>query len=222
MEVAMDVVINNDQELFVVSAGRGYSTLGFEFVFKQLKQLVARLNLSIQIREDEKGTIGQYADYQKAVAEAAKANIKETWFSLETPTVVRRLLEHYRRSGKLIRIFYGDVRTGEDWLEENDVVGKVGRSSGTFKIPILLQEGESWGVSILDKSIVRLMDVATRKILWEHSTYQSPKLEILATRCGTNNYVVNLDGGPHASFSSYAKAAQWVAFMAGECMELPQ
>jgi hypothetical protein len=72
----------------------------------------------------KKGTIGQYADYQKAVAEAAKANIKETWFSLETPTVVRRLLEHYRRSGKLIRIFYGDVRTGEDWLEENDVVGK--------------------------------------------------------------------------------------------------
>jgi hypothetical protein len=80
MEVAMDVVINNDQELFgCFPAGRGYSTLGFEFVFKQLKQLVARLNLSIQIREDEKGTIGQYADYQKAVAEAAKANIKETW-----------------------------------------------------------------------------------------------------------------------------------------------
>ncbi len=218
----MDVVINNDQELFVVSAGGGYSTLGFEYVFKQLKQLVVRLNLTIQIREDEKGTIGQYADFQKAVTEAGKANLKETWFNLDTPIAVRRLLETYRKNGKLIRIFYGDVTTGEDWLEENDVVGKVDRSSGTFKIPILLQGGESWGVSILDNSIVKLMDVEDRRILWKHSKYQSPQIDILAKRCGANKYVVNLDGGPHASFSSYAKAAQWVAFMAGECMEAPR
>ena len=105
----MDVVINHEQELFVVSAGKGYSTLGFEHVFKQLKQLVARLNLSIQIREDEKGTIGQYADFQRAINEAAKANLKETWFNLDTPVKVRRILEQYRRSGKAIRIFYGDV-----------------------------------------------------------------------------------------------------------------
>ena len=141
----MDVVINHEQELFVVSAGKGYSTLGFEHVFKQLKQLVARLNLSIQIREDEKGTIGQYADFQRAINEAAKANLKETWFNLDTPVKVRRILEQYRKSGKAIRLFYGDVERGEDWLEENDVVGKIGRSSGTFKIPILLQNGESWG-----------------------------------------------------------------------------
>ena len=113
----MDVVINHEQELFVVSAGKGYSTLGFEHVFKQLKQLVARLNLSIQIREDEKGTIGQYADFQRAINEAAKANLKETWFNLDTPVKVRRILEQYRNSGKAIRIFYGDVERGEDWLE---------------------------------------------------------------------------------------------------------
>ena len=34
--------------------------------------------------------------------------------------------------------------------------------------------------------------------------------------------LVFVDGGPHASFRTLAKAAQWVAFMAGECMEAPQ
>lgn len=218
----MDVVINHEQELFVVSAGKGYSTLGFEHVFKQLKQLVARLNLSIQIREDEKGTIGQYADFQRAINEAAKANLKETWFNLDTPVKVRRILEQYRKSGKAIRLFYGDVERGEDWLEENDVVGKIGRSSGTFKIPILLQNGEAWGVSILDHAIVRLMDVADRKVLWEHPKYQAPQLQIVAERVGEDPYSVFVDGGPHASFRTLAKAAQWVAFMAGECMEAPQ
>jgi Zn-dependent M28 family amino/carboxypeptidase len=120
----MDVVINHEQELFVVSAGKGYSTLGFEHVFKQLKQLVARLNLSIQIREDEKGTIGQYADFQRAINEAAKANLKETWFNLDTPVKVRRILEQYRRSGKAIRLFYGDVEGAKTGWKKTTWWGK--------------------------------------------------------------------------------------------------
>ena len=66
------------------------------------------------------------------------------------------------------------------------------------------------------------MDVADRKVLWEHPKYQAPQLQIVAERVGEDPYSVFVDGGPHASFRTLAKAAQWVAFMAGECMEAPQ
>ena len=215
----MNVVVNHQQELFVVPAAHGVSTLGFEYVFGQLKQLVARLNLPITVREDEKGTIGQYADYQRAIGEARKANLKETWFHLNTPVEVRRILERYRKSGNPIRIFYGDTETGRDWLEENDVVGIVARSCGIFKVPILLASGESWGNGILDHCIVRLMDTASRKVLWTHPKYQAPVMQIATERQGSYTHAVFVSGELNARFLSYAKAAQWVAFMAGECME---
>jgi len=218
----MNVVVNQQQQLFVVPADRGVSTLGFEVVFKQLKQLVARLNLPIIVRADEQGTIGQYADYQRAISEARRANLKETWFHLDTPVEVRRILERHRKSGKPIRIFYGDPATGRDWIEENDVVGVVARSCGTFKAPILLRSGEPLGAAILDHCIVRLLDAEDRKALWTHPKYQAPAMQIVAERQGVYTHVVFVNGDLHARFPSCAKAAQWVAFMAGECMEAPQ
>ena len=219
----MDVVVNHQQGLFVVPAGEGVSTLGFEHVFGQLKQLVARLNLPITVREDEKGTIGQYADYQRAIGEARKANLKETWFHLNTPVEVRRILERYRKSGKAIRIFYGDAETGRDWLEENDVLGVVGRSDGILRVPILLQSrAAAWGSAVLDHCLVKLMDVDPRRVLWAHPKYQAPTFQIVGERHRCHTHAVFVDGCLHAAFTSYAKAAQWVAFMAGECMEAPK
>ena len=218
----MNVVVNQQQQLFVIPADRGVSTLGFEVVFKQLKQLVARLNLPIIVRADELGTVGQYADYQRAISEARRANLTETWFHLDTPVEVRRVLERYRKSGRPIRILYGDPETGRDWLEENDVVGMVGRSCGTFKVPLLLRSGESWGAGILDHCIVRLLDAEDRTVLWSHPTYRAPAMQIVAERQGSYTHVVFVNGELHARFLSYAKAAQWVAFIAGECMEAPR
>lgn len=218
----MNVTVNQPQQLFVVAAGCGVSTLGFEVVFQQLKQLVARLDLPIAVREDEKGTVGQYADYRRALAKAEQANLKETWFHLGTPVEVRRMLERYRKSGDAIRIFYGDAETGRDWLEENDVVGFIARSCGTLKVPILLKHGsEAWGDTILDQCIVKLMDVASRKTLWAHPKYKAPTLQIVAERHGIYTHAALVDGELHARFASYGKAAQWVAFMASECMEQP-
>ena len=219
----MNVVVNHQQELFVVPAGQGVSTLGFEHVFGQLKQLVARLNLPITVREDEKGTIGQYADYQRAIGEARKANLRETWFHLNTPVEVRRILERYRKTGIPIRIFYGDTETGRDWLEENDVVGIVARSDGIFKVPVLLESSQaSGGGAILDHCVVKLMDVECRRVLWAHRKYQAPAMQIVGEHLGRYTHAVFVGGHRHACFASYAKAAQWVAFMAGECMEAPQ
>ncbi len=43
-----------------------------------------------------------------------------------------------------IRVFYGDIHTGRSWNEEYDVMGKIGRTCGNIKIPILLRRKDSY------------------------------------------------------------------------------
>lgn len=42
-------------------------------------------------------------------------------FVFGTDVKVARILEQSRLTGQRIRIFYGDVETGRDWLDEYDV-----------------------------------------------------------------------------------------------------
>jgi hypothetical protein len=121
--------------------------------------------------------------------------------------------------------FYGDIETGLATLDEYDVVGRIGRSGGVMKIPLLIPDGEIGGSGILDAHIVRIIDVQTRKELYRHPEYHQGKMEIRTTDGETASlgytHGVWLDGVNHANFQSFGKAAQWVAFMAGECMEQP-
>lgn len=239
----MSITINQEQQLFVISSGSGFSCLGFDVVFKRLKQIVAYLGLSLPVNESDKGSLGQYALYERAVAEASrKGGVKETWFALDTPIEVRRVLEHYRKSGQTLRIFYGDLKTGFDWMEENDVLGKVGRSCGTFKVPLLIEKGVNGGAPILDSSIIRMMDAETGKELYRHPKCSLPEMEIRATKgilahqhqkkppkllteMGyTHGVWVRNNKGEfenQANFKSYGKACQYVAFMTGDSMCKP-
>ena len=70
---------------------------------------------------------------------------------------VTEILERCRRHGTRVRLYYGDVETGRDWGEFNDVAGRIGRSMGPVKILILLHNASSIGGSgILDQCIVRI------------------------------------------------------------------
>lgn len=244
----MEVTINQEQRLFVIPSGDGYSCLGFDLAFKKLKQLIEYLDIRgeygspMEAKESEIGTMAQYAMYQQAVSHALKANIKETWFDSDTPFEVRRILERYRKSGELIRVFYGDPQTGRDWLEENESMGRVGRSSGIFKVPLMVEVGESGGMAILDHCIVRIQDGKTGRDLYRHPAYTVPEMEIrsvegitaswhqvkkpkLLTEMGyTHGVWVKDEKGEftnHANFKSYGKACRYVAFMAGESVCKP-
>lgn len=239
----MEVTINQEQRLFVIPEGDGYSCLGFDNVFKQLKQIIEYLDLkdgwgrSLLADEKEKGTMAQYALYRKAVSWAMKANIKETWFDPETPFEVRRILERYRKGHNLIRIFYGDTETGLDWMEENEMKGFVGRSTGIFKVPLMVEQGESGGMAMLDHCIVRIQDGMTGRELYRHPSYNLPEMEIRSTdgitvswheskppkllsEMGyTHGVWVKGKSGEfsnHANFKSYGKACRFVAFITGE------
>lgn len=45
----------------------------------------------------------------------------------------------------MVRIWLGDTQTGRAWAEENDVIGTIGRSTGTMEVPLLVEAGELAG-----------------------------------------------------------------------------
>jgi hypothetical protein len=79
-----------------------------------------------------------------------------TCYHQETPDQVIRLLEKLLKSGTEVRIFYGDTQTGQSWHDEFDVVGRIGRSTGSIKIPLLVTKGDCGGPGLLDHCIIRI------------------------------------------------------------------
>ena len=99
---------------------------------------------------------------------------QDTYFHPETPQEIREILETARRKGTRIRVHYGDTVTGRDWEERYDVAGRVGRSMGPCKVPILLHNRRSMGGgAMLDHCIVRIRFANAREggDLYRHPKY---------------------------------------------------
>jgi len=228
----MSITINEQRRFFVIPCGNdGYTTAGFDYVLKQLRTLEQRLaphGLDIGPLDPAAiGTLAQYEQYTRAWQMARGIDLG-TWFDADTPDKVRHILERYRKSGDRLRLFYGDVKTGQDWMEENDVMGRIGRSTGPQKIPLLIADGEHGGGGILDGSIVRIIDVKTRAELYRHPSYTRRALVIKEAAAASPSrgkkytHDVVREGSTMAYFTSYGKAAAYLAFMCGDSMEQPR
>jgi hypothetical protein len=234
----MEITINTERQLFIFKGPEFTSALGFDVVYKYCLELARRIKkfgiLSkgsslAPVLESEIGTIQQYRQYENFLNVVGNRKIG-TWFSYDTPTAVRKVLEDYRMSGKPIRVFYGDTETGRCWMEENDVLGRVGRSNGKMQVPLIISKNESGGPAILDRCIVRIIDAETRAEVYRHKTYHLPHLEIRAAtealQAKDYRYSVwaGQDGDAQnlANFKTMGKAAQFVAFMTGDCTEQPE
>lgn len=151
-----------------------------------------------------------------------------TFFHDTTPQPVINVLETARANGSRVRLFFGNLETGQDWLEENDVCGTIGRSMGPLKVPLLIANHRSMGGgAILTDSIVRIL-VHGRET-YRHPKYQPPTFTITpigeTETCGGTllkqdgyTHGVDANGERHANFKSLAKAVRWVKFMRGERM----
>jgi len=122
---------------------------------------------------------------------------------------------HIPASRKRVRLFYGDIVTGRDWMEENDVTGFVGCSTGTEKLCLLLPRRTSTGGSaIMLSSIVRLMVDGIEK--YGHPRYYMPELIVVPgppvtvrlAGAGKYDYVARFDTDP--------AARRYIAFLKGE------
>lgn len=102
-----------------------------------------------------------------------------TAYHFKTPQKVIDILERARYRETRLRIYLGDSKTGIDWVEENSVVGTIGRSTGTIKIPLLILTKRSiGGGAILDHCIVKIKDQDTKEVLYQHPKYKTPIIEI--------------------------------------------
>lgn len=234
----MNITINQEQHLFVLKEGDGFSCLGFSVVYQRSKELAAKIKQyrilspgqEIEpILEADIGKIEQYALYQRLLQMVRGRKIG-TFFNADTPTKVRNVLEECRKNGTEIRLFYGDIKTGRSWMEENDVLGTVGRSGGTLQTPLLIEKGECGGGSISDSCIIRIIDSTSRQDLYRHKLFFVPEMEIRPTEENLRAegythgvWVKSKEGNfeNHANCKSMGKAAQFVAFMEGECTEQP-
>lgn len=61
-----------------------------------------------------------------------------TAYKNKTPDELVLLLEELRTNQTRIVVDYGDIKTGKSWGEVCDIVGRIGRSTGQIKIPLLI------------------------------------------------------------------------------------
>ncbi len=93
-----------------------------------------------------------------------------TCYHQETPDQVIRLLEKLQNSGIEVSIYYGDTQTGQSWHDEFDAVGRIGRSTGSIKIPLLVPSGDCGGTGLLDHCIIRID--ARDRTLYQHKSFR--------------------------------------------------
>jgi hypothetical protein len=143
--------------------------------------------------------------------------INDTYYHNDTPQAVINVLEHVRISGDRIRLFLGDAKTGESWIENNDVLGYVGRSTGPLTVPILLYNARSdGGDHILDQCIVAIL--SKKGWLYKHPTF-TPGVWVINTPHKADvkyPYAAHRDGMNIANFETEAKATRFVKFMTGQ------
>ena len=102
--------------------------------------------------------------------------VNGTHYHEKTPQDVIDVLEEARDREWRIRVHYGNTLIGQDWNEQYDVLGRVGRSMGPVKIPILLYDRRSMcDAPMLDHCIVRIrlsnQQKAKGRDLYRHPNY---------------------------------------------------
>ena len=103
-------------------------------------------------------------------------------YDKETSHEVVEAIQKAYSNGLRIRLHYGDTKTGKDWMDEYDVRGTIGKSTGQNPIPLLIQTTRSaGGGAILDSCIVRMVSIDKRNkgtILYQHPKWKPAKFLI--------------------------------------------
>jgi hypothetical protein len=247
-ETMKDIKLNAEQRLYVLRCGDGYTCFGFDNCYRDAVAMAERMNALKSVNNgleyiaptaDMIGTIECYEAYQALGQQFAKHPAsKRTWFTPGTPTKVQSMLENARKNrsdnrnqGTILRLFLGDPETGRDWCEEWDVVGFIGRSTGSQKVPLLIEplwssygdlESAEGGGAISTDGILRIIEFNTGNELYRHPKYQLPAFTIHAVEADkTHPIKVKRDNQEQAAFATHEAAGEFMAFMQGYRVSRP-
>lgn len=128
---------------------------------------------------------------------------------------------------RIVRIVYGDTDSGVASMEEYEVIGRLGRSGGTQKVPLLIAPNGDGigGAPVSDNRVVGICTVPEGEWLYSHKKLKWPRLVVRDVADAWN--VIDLDncterGGVIASFEHPSEAYTWAAFMMGHIPVMPQ
>ncbi len=215
------VSINTDQQLYVIDCGEGYSCFGFANARDHANQIAAKLGRSdLAFTDGDYATLAGYKKYCDAVQAWGQSHLTcSTYFDPDTDTKVAKVLESCRTRGRKVRLVLGDTRSGEPWLEEHDVVGRIGCSGGTLKVPLLIEPGAHGGSAILCACILAIVDWESGDVLFRHASYREADLSISATANVERPWDVCRGDEIVAGFRDFGQAGAYVAFMRGATIE---
>ena len=137
-----------------------------------------------------------------------KIGASGTAYHENTPEVVVNILDSARTNHTKLKLYYGDVVTGRDWHETMDVTGRIGRSTGNVKIPLLIAtERSHGGGAILDHCIVKIRNFDTGIVLYTNPNYKAPKVDIVPSDMPEKyTHNVNVDGETYSRHKSLRSA----------------
>ena len=148
---------------------------------------------------------------------------KGFWFSVNTPLQVRNAIVHAHSNLLRVRIHLGNKETGKLWLEEHDIIGRIGRSTGSQEIPLLIPRANSHGGgALLDHCILGIQCVEGRAWLYKAPNMVLPELYIIKATANAEGlpFAVYREKEVQARFKTEQKAKNYIAFMRGERMKV--
>ena len=215
------VSINIEQQLYVIECNDGYTCMGFANARDHANQIAAKLDRpDLAFIEEDNATLNGYEKYCNAVQAWGQSSLTcTTYFDPGTDAKAARVMEACRTRERKVRLILGDTRTGEPWLEESDVVGRIGRSIGTLKAPLLIELGEHGGCAILCACILAIIDWESGGFLYRHAAYREADLSIKPSANAKWPWEVLRHEQAVARFRDIGKAGAYLAFMRGATIE---
>jgi len=136
-----------------------------------------------------------------------KVSDDSTYYDMETPDDLIEILERARTNRTRLKFYLGDIKTGKDWMEEDSKLGRIGRSTGPIKIPLLIKNVPSTGGgALLTQCIVKIVTSPERTVLYKHPKYYQPEMKILEDGDGKYSHAILIDGDIYSRHESLVSA----------------
>ena len=215
------VSINAAQQRYVIDCGEGYTCFGFANARDHANQIACRLGRAdLAFTDEDYATRAGYEKYGRAVQAWSQSPLtRTTYFDPGTDAKAARVLESCRKRERKVRLILGDTSIGEPWLEEHDVVGRIGRSTGSLKVPLLIEPDEHGGCAILCACLLAIVDWESGDFLYRHTAYREADLSIKPSGDAARSWSVLRREEVVASFRDIGQAGAYLAFMRGATIE---
>jgi len=124
--------------------------------------------------------------------------LDNTYFHLDTPDNLCALICELISKEIKIKVFLGDPKTGENWNEEHDTIGTIGKSTGTIKRPLLVPIRAYGGSALMTDRVVAIYTLKdrhnTRKCLYKCDKFKFSNIVIQEGNLPEYPYSVYIDG----------------------------